>query len=141
MWSLQESTDMPRHQHSHHGHERSGHRSTDRRPGTAIDPVCGMSVDVATAKHRHSYGGSVWHFCSRHCLDKFGAEPQRYAKVQGTATPRAGAAGGTTYTCPMHPEIRQQGPGNCPKCGMALEPVVASAEYQPNPELVDMTRR
>jgi Cu+-exporting ATPase len=106
----------------------------------ALDPVCGMSVNTATAKHVLQWGGQTWHFCSRRCLEKFSAEPGRYAKPQVTA-PRPAAPPGTLYTCPMHPEIRQSGPGACPKCGMALEPVVASAEPQPNPELADMTRR
>ena len=108
--------------------------------GMALDPVCGMSVNTATAKHALQLGGRTWHFCSRRCLEKFSAEPGRYAKAKGT-TPEPATAPGTLYTCPMHPEIRQIGPGACPKCGMALEPVVASAEQQPNPELADMTRR
>jgi Cu+-exporting ATPase len=106
----------------------------------ALDPVCGMSVNTATAKHALQWGGQTWHFCSRRCLEKFSAEPGRYAKAKRMAPAPAGASG-TLYTCPMHPQIRQVGPGACPRCGMALEPVVASAEQQPNPELVDMTRR
>src|SRR5712692_7323876 len=108
---------------------------------TAIDPVCGMSVNIATAKHTLQFGGETRYFCSRGCLEKFSAEPERYAKPKESAAPEPAPAPGTLYTCPMHPEIRQLGPGACPKCGMALEPVVASAEDQPNPELVDMTRR
>jgi Cu+-exporting ATPase len=109
----------------------------------ASDPVCGMSVNTATAKHVLQLGGQTWHFCSRRCLEKFSAEPARYAKAKSTAPALAAPAAprGRLYTCPMHPEIRQIGPGACPKCGMALEPVVASAEQQPNPELADMTRR
>jgi Cu+-exporting ATPase len=97
-----------------------------------------MSVDVATAEHQHSHAGSTWYFCSRHCLDRFAAAPERYTSARG-AEPEALAA--TIYTCPMHPEIRQRGPGHCPKCGMALEPVTASARPAANPELADMTRR
>jgi Cu+-exporting ATPase len=108
-------------------------------PGKAIDPVCGMTVDIAQAKYRHEHAGSTWYFCSRRCLEKFSAEPERYAKKSSAPAPAADA--GALYTCPMHPEIRQIGPGACPKCGMALEPVVASADGEPNPELVDMTRR
>jgi len=104
---------------------------------TAIDPVCGMSVNIATAKHKLQLGGETRYFCSRGCLEKFSAEPGRYVKKSSVPAPAAG----TLYTCPMHPEIRQIGPGACPKCGMALEPVVASADGEPNPELVDMTRR
>jgi P-type Cu+ transporter len=106
----------------------------------ALDPVCGMSVNTATAKHVLQLGGQTWHFCSRRCLEKFSAEPGRYAGAKSTA-PAPAAPPGRLYTCPMHPEIRQIGPGACPKCGMALEPVVASAQLQPNPELADMTRR
>ncbi len=108
-------------------------------PGKAIDPVCGMTVDIATAKHQHRHGGSTWYFCGRRCLEKFTADPARYAG--GVAAPPPAARAGAIYTCPMHPEIRQSGPGACPKCGMALEPLVATAETQANPELVDMTRR
>jgi Cu+-exporting ATPase len=125
--------DALRHEHSLHG-SASG-------PGTATDPVCGMTVDIATAKYKHIFGGSTWYFCNPRCLEKFAADPGRYAKAKEEPAPAPSAPPGTIYTCPMHPEIRQQGPGSCPKCGMALEPVVASAEDQPNPELVDMTRR
>ncbi len=128
-----------RRDHSHHGH--SGHANAAPHSGTAIDPVCGMSVDIAAAKYKHSFDGSAWYFCSKNCLDRFAAAPQRYAKADLIPAPLTAAAKGATYTCPMHPEIRKQGPGSCPKCGMALEPLVASAEDQPNPELVDMTRR
>jgi Cu+-exporting ATPase len=110
-------------------------------PGKAIDPVCGMTVDIAQAKYRHEHAGSTWYFCSQRCLEKFSAAPERYARPKESAAPEPAAVPGTLYTCPMHPEIRQIGPGACPKCGMALEPVVASADGEPNPELVDMTRR
>jgi Cu+-exporting ATPase len=108
-------------------------------PNMATDPICGMTVDVAAARHTHAFGGSTWYFCSRHCLDRFAASPERYAGER-VAEPAASAAA-AEYTCPMHQEIRSPKPGNCPKCGMALEPVMASTEGQPNPELVDMTRR
>ncbi len=133
--------DKPQHEHSRHDHARPGRENAVAHSGTAVDPVCGMTVEIATAKHTRSYHGQDWYFCSGDCLDKFGADPERYAgSKQGTAA-QAPAHAGAIYTCPMHPEIRQQGPGHCPKCGMALEPVVASAEDRPNPELVDMTRR
>ena len=87
---------------------------------TAVDPVCGMTVDVATAKHTHNHHGVRHYFCNLHCRERFIADPARYLH------PRAAAASpepaGTLYTCPMHPEIVQQGPGICPICGMALEP-------------------
>ena len=110
-----------------------------RIPNTATDPICGMVVDIATARYTRSYDGSTWYFCSKHCLDKFAASPEHYTRAKREPAPRAPA--GAVYTCPMHPEIRSPGPGACPKCGMALEPLVASAEDEPNPELVDMTRR
>jgi len=89
--------------------------------GTAIDPVCGMQVDTATTHHAE-HGGRVHHFCYSRCREKFVADPARYLDADTQqATP---AAEGTTYTCPMHPEVRQVGPGHCPKCGMALEPMV-----------------
>jgi len=108
-------------------------------PGFALDPVCGMPLDTSAAKYKHSRAGRRWYFCSQHCLDKFAAEPERYAKAAGK--PASPPVAGAIYTCPMHPEIRQPGPGNCPKCGMALEPVAPSADGQPNPELLDMARR
>jgi len=122
----------------------------------ARDPVCGMSVDPATAKHRVEHAGQTFYFCSPGCRTKFESDPARYLdkKPAGNrheahdhahpAPARAKAPempSGTIYTCPMHPEIRQVGPGNCPICGMALEPETVTAETGPNPELVDMTRR
>jgi Cu+-exporting ATPase len=174
---------------------------------TVSDPVCGMTIDPATAAAHADVGGHTYYFCSEHCHHTFLADPAAYTgsaehsqheghghsahahhgaseshsahgheahahsahdpsahagqdthehahhhtAAQTTATqtataqtaPAAGAAHGTTteYTCPMHPEIRQDHPGTCPKCGMALEPVTVTAETGPNPELVDMTRR
>ena len=119
------------HEHHHHG-----------GPGaakTARDPVCGMSVNPETSKHRFDYRGTSYHFCSNGCRTKFEADPQKYLDKSKADAPPVPA--GTIYTCPMHPEIRQVGPGSCPICGMALEPEVASLDAQPNPELADMTRR
>jgi Cu+-exporting ATPase len=104
--------------------------------GQVTDPVCGMKVDVATSQHRLEHGGTTFHFCSARCRTKFEADPDKYLKPEKAAAPKAGI-----YTCPMHPEIRQQGPGTCPICGMALEPLEVTAEAEPNPELIDMTRR
>ena len=100
-----------------------------------------MPLDISAAKYKHSHAGRHWYFCSQHCLDKFAAEPERYAKASGKPALLPGATPAAIYTCPMHPEIRQAGPGNCPKCGMALEPVAPIADDQPNPELLDMARR
>jgi Cu+-exporting ATPase len=102
-----------------------------------IDPVCGMKVDPATSKHRAEHGGTTFHFCSAGCRTKFVTDPGRYLAPKPTET----ASQDATYTCPMHPQIRQQGPGSCPICGMALEPLVVTAEAAPNHELTDMSRR
>jgi Cu+-exporting ATPase len=104
---------------------------------TARDPVCGMTVDPATSRHRHDHAGQTYHFCGDGCRAKFAANPDKYLKPAPVAKPVEGAI----YTCPMHPQIRQQGPGSCPICGMALEPVLMTAEAQPNHELLDMSRR
>jgi Cu+-exporting ATPase len=96
-----------------------------------------MTVDPHTAKHRADYRGHTYYFCAAGCRSKFAADPEKYLKGrEPEAVPE-----GTIYTCPMHPEIRQVGPGSCPICGMALEPEIATADTGPNPELIDMTRR
>jgi Cu+-exporting ATPase len=97
-----------------------------------------MTVDPATSKHRFDDRGETYYFCSADCRTKFAADPQKYLDKR---RPKAEAPEGAIYTCPMHPEIRQVGPGSCPICGMALEPEVASLDTPPNPELADMTRR
>ena len=97
-----------------------------------------MLVDPARAEHKLDYQGSTYYFCNPNCLARFQADPGRYL---GMKPPPPPAPAGAIYTCPMHPEIRQEGPGSCPLCGMALEPLAVSAEEGPNPELVDMTRR
>jgi len=102
------------------------------------DPVCGMTVNPETSKHRFEYGGETSHFCSSGCRAKFAADPAKYLDE---TKPRAPGLEGTIYTCPMHPEIRQPGPGSCPICGMALEPEIVSLDAAPDPELADMTRR
>nr|WP_283815089.1 MULTISPECIES: heavy metal translocating P-type ATPase [unclassified Bradyrhizobium] len=104
----------------------------------AIDPVCGMKVNPATAKHRFSYKGEEYLFCSGRCRERFEAEPDKYLKPREAEPPMPA---GTIYTCPMHPEVRQVGPGSCPICGMALEPEQISLDDGPDPELIDMTRR
>ena len=103
------------------------------------DPICGMKVNPATSKHRFDHGGQTFHFCSAGCRTEFAADPDSYLKPKVAAA--APAKPGAIYTCPMHPQIRQAGPGSCPICGMALEPVEVSAEAQPNEELADMSRR
>jgi cation transport ATPase/YHS domain-containing protein len=106
----------------------------------AIDPVCGMKVKIDGAKNSAVHGGDIYYFCSARCLGKFTAEPLRYLKL-AKVTSAAPEPAGTSYTCPMHPQIRQAGPGSCPICGMALEPELVSADSGPNPELADMKRR
>ncbi len=120
--------------HSHHHH---GHAQRPVAVGAAIDPVCGMTVDPAKTPHHLTHGGMAYYFCGAGCKTKFAADPAKYL---GPTEP-AKAVAGAIYTCPMHPEIRQPGPGSCPICGMALEPVMPTAEEGPNPELADMTRR
>ncbi len=105
--------------------------------GSVTDPVCGMKVDPATSKHRFDHAGTTYHFCSAGCRAKFSADPESYLKRKAAAPVKPGAI----YTCPMHPQIRQVGPGSCPICGMALEPVEITAEAVPNHELADMSRR
>jgi P-type Cu+ transporter len=104
----------------------------------AVDPVCGMTVDPATTAHHAEHGGRTFHFCSAGCRAKFVADPGKHLgpKVEAPSAPA-----GAVYTCPMHPEVRQVGPGACPICGMALEPDVIVADSGPNPELADMSRR
>ncbi|HKK00901.1 MAG TPA: heavy metal-binding domain-containing protein, partial [Desulfuromonadales bacterium] len=109
------------------------------------DPVCGMDVTAEKAAGTAQWQGETYYFCSTHCREKFVADPagtlqQREEKDRGV---RLEAASGAEreYTCPMHPEVVQQGPGSCPICGMDLEPKEFSAEEAENPELVAMTRR
>jgi Cu+-exporting ATPase len=98
-----------------------------------------MKVDSATSRHRFDHAGQTFHFCSERCRQKFAADPASYLKP--TQKTVAAAPKGTIFTCPMHPEIRQEGPGSCPICGMALEPVTITAEAPVNHELLDMSRR
>ena len=105
------------------------------------DPVCGMGVDPTASEHNVKHNGGTNHFCSAHCQAKFEANPAQYANAQREAATPNAASAEQEYTCPMHPEIRQMGPGACPICGMALEPVMVSADSGPSAELVDMTRR
>jgi Cu+-exporting ATPase len=135
------------HAHSHvPGQPHTKHQASRIENGVR-DPVCGMTVDPHSTSHRHEHAGHPYYFCSNGCRTKFVADPQKYLgdrskSATESATAHAPAVPeGTIYTCPMHPEVRQVGPGSCPICGMALEPVLVSAEQGPNEELIDMTRR
>jgi P-type Cu+ transporter len=104
-----------------------------------VDPVCGMTIDPARAAGHVRYLGDVYHFCNPNCLTRFQADPARFLRPDRSEPAPAGDAD-REYTCPMDPEIRQKGPGACPICGMALEPVTATGDEE-NPELASMTRR
>jgi Cu+-exporting ATPase len=108
-----------------------------------LDPVCGMEVDAARAAGSAVHSGVTYWFCSEHCRERFTADPERYRSPAPRPSTPAGerASDDRIYTCPMHPEVRQRGPGSCPKCGMALEPAAPAADEEPSAELVDMTRR
>lgn len=109
---------------------------------TVIDPVCGMTVDPINAAGSYSHNGTAYHFCSKHCLQKFKARPEAFLAAPSEVAPVATSATvAGKYTCPMHPEVVQDGPGTCPKCGMALEPMQPTAEEGPDPELISMQRR
>ncbi len=124
---------MSCHHDAHAGHHK--HAEKNDHSGM-LDPVCGMTV-TAESSHHHHHAGTDYYFCSAGCQSKFSADPDKYLgeKEAEEADPEA------WYTCPMHPEIRQQGPGTCPKCGMALEPETPSLEEEENPELIDFRRR
>lgn len=129
-------------EHTYHFCSESCHSKFLAEPETyltAKDPVCGMDVDRSTAKYFHRHEGEKYYFCSQGCHDKFIATPNDYLgdRPKPKAMPK-----GTKYTCPMHPEVISDEPGDCPKCGMALEPMgVPTGEEGPNPELIDFTRR
>ena len=104
----------------------------------ATDPVCGMKVDIGARGPNVKHAGHTFYFCSEGCRGKFAADPERYLTKQDEPKP---LPKGTLYTCPMHPEIVKEGPGHCPICGMALEPMGVPPEITDNPELIDFTRR
>jgi Cu+-exporting ATPase len=111
------------------------HSTHSHAAAAAIDPVCGMTVDPAKSPHRLSHAQKTYRFCSAGCRGKFAADPEKYLH----GTPAGAVPEGTIYTCPMHPEVRQVGPGSCPICGMALEPEAGGVDD--GGELADMTRR
>ena len=111
---------------------------TESTAHMATDPVCGMKVDIGARGPSFDHRGETYYFCSQGCRTKFAADPERYLTKRGGAKP---LPQGTLYTCPMHPEIVKEGPGHCPICGMALEPMGVPPEITDNPELIDFTRR
>ncbi len=138
------AADKPVHNHDGHDYHFCAQRCHDRfvdKPEDFIeaeDPVCGMSVFRATARHMAKHEGGRFYFCSSRCQSRFEDAPQDYLGDRAAAEPMPE---GTQYTCPMDPEIIRDEPGDCPVCGMALEPMTPSADAGPNPELVDFRRR
>ncbi|QOD90776.1 heavy metal translocating P-type ATPase [Lysobacter sp. CW239] len=125
----------------HHTDANNGGNHTHATEGTTVaDPVCGMQVDPVQTAHHAVHDGVTHHFCSARCLEHFEADPARYLAPRSDDAP-VQAPAGTIYTCPMHPQIRQQGPGICPICGMALEPEMPGLDDGDNPELRDFSRR
>jgi len=128
--------------HCQHKFEANPRRFVKQPAATTIDPVCGMKVDPRHSAGSHTHRDTTYHFCSTNCLEKFTAHPEQYLDEarKGKVETKPPAVEGK-YTCPMHPEIVQDGPGTCPKCGMALEPMQPSADEGPDPELLSMQRR
>ncbi|WP_415874001.1 heavy metal translocating P-type ATPase [Burkholderia ubonensis] len=127
------------HEHDVHAHHREGHFGNGGAEAPLRDPVCGMPV-AKTSRFHSEYDGEPYFFCSQACLTKFQAAPSKYVEPSPSES-LPSTPDGTIYTCPMHPEIRQDHPGQCPKCGMTLEPVLPTIEEGENPELVDFRRR
>jgi Cu+-exporting ATPase len=125
--------------HHEHSPRRGAHEAPAPGAVTLNDPVCGMTVTAQSA-HRHEYEGRTYYFCSEKCRAKFAAESRKYLAPDTPPAPGP-ASVATLYVCPMHPEIRQDRPGTCPICGMALEPELPSVEDEENPELADFRRR
>ena len=120
---------------AHYGNHTSGSRTV----AGVVDPVCGMTIEPADAVGQFDYKGTTYYFCAEVCLERFREAPEQF--LDPDARPAAPVDLDAEYTCPMHPEVRQKGPGACPICGMALEPVEPTQVEERNPELEDMTRR
>ena len=130
---------MMKHTHHDHAHQGRSCCGGENAPAQqATDPVCGMTVDPATAAGSHEHAGTTYYFCSKHCLAAFKADPAKYLRPAPASVP---AVKGAQYTCPMHPEIVQDGPGSCPKCGMALVPIAGTGATDDDSELRDHVRR
>ena len=126
--------------HHHTGADNHGHGIHPGAGTTAVDPVCGMQVDPDQTDHHAEHDGVTHHFCSARCLERFVADPAKYLARRPDDAP-AQAPAGTMYVCPMHPQVRQDGPGICPICGMALEPEMPGLDDEDHPELRDFSRR
>lgn len=130
------------HQSVNNHHQHSCCAVNTAVDASVTDPVCGMKVDPLNAKGGSSeFEGKKYYFCNPKCKTKFDADPRSYLNKSSDPQPVSSADLEKIYTCPMHPEVRQKGPGSCPKCGMALEPEEISLDDQENPELIDFTRR
>jgi len=123
-----------------HDHSQLPINGVPAIPQSLKDPVCGMAVTEQSA-HQYLYDGKLYYFCSSACEKKFSANPTQFIGTGVTRQPEPAAVSGATYTCPMHPEVRQDHPGNCPKCGMTLEPLLPELEEGESRELVDFQRR
>lgn len=125
--------------HHEHGHDHSHHEHSSGE-NSLKDPVCGMTV-TSQSKHSYSLKNIAYYFCSNGCKEKFIGAPSKYLDGGLKDSESPASVAGTIYTCPMHPQIRQNQPGNCPICGMSLEPLLPELEEEENPELVDFQRR
>ena len=143
------ANDMSHPTHPTHPHEPAGSGSADvphahgaaaAEPQALKDPVCGMTV-TEQSEHRHAHDGRLYYFCSASCKNKFSANPSQFTAAKPAPQQEQPASAGAIYTCPMHPEVRQDHPGNCPKCGMTLEPLLPELEEGENKELADFQRR
>jgi Cu+-exporting ATPase len=123
-------------------HEKHMNHAAHNGKLGVLDPVCGMTVNPDSAAGSFEYQGKTYYFCSTHCLHRFLQDPESFLNPQPIGIALAPKPATTQkYTCPMHPEIIRDGPGSCPICGMALEPLVASLDEEENVELKDMSRR
>ena len=132
---------MRKHNEKTHSHQHN-HAAPSLEPTTQLkDPVCDMTV-TADSPHHLKHQGQAYYFCSAKCLSTFNQQPEKYTHPsQHPESPSAAHAADTIYTCPMHPEVQQDHPGSCPKCGMALEPMLPNLDDDENPEFKDFSRR